>query len=637
MDSTATSGSTRVDALRLADWAPAAAVSFLALVGVVANQGGYFPTTWGPAALGLLAVVTVWLVADGRSDAGRLDVALVTALLLFLAWTAASIVWSVAPANSVLEVERVLVLVAGVAALLAVARNGAQPYVAMATVLALVACGAYSLGERLFPSAADFDPISGYRLSGVVGYWNGLGILMAVASVLAFGAALDRRLRWARVAAAGALVVLLPTLYFTFSRGAWIGLGVGMLVVFTVSRRRVATLGGLALLAPWPALAVVAALRSHALTNEDAALAAARADGHRLAVVIAVLCVVAALAALALIRLEDRIVLSARARRAVGGGAVVLLAAAVAIGLVAVDGPSTLAHRAIDGFKRTEEGSGSGDLNEHLFTFSGTHRVDHWTVAWDAYREHSVLGAGAGTYERFWQAFEDAQIKVRDAHNLYLETLTELGPVGLALLLAIIGIVAIACVRAREDPIVPAALGAFVAYAVHASVDWDWELTGLTLAAFLPATAGVLALRRTSIRRMPGWMRAGAAGVLVAAVATAGVGYMSNIAQQHGQNALDAKSPAAAVDYARDAHTWAPWSPYPLTLEGEALLAAGEPASAARAFRSALDTDSGYWRAWLGLAVASKGSAREAALEHARTLYPRSNEIYETEQLLNEP
>ena len=63
---------------------------------------------------------------------------------------------------------------------------------------------------------------------------------------------------------------------------------------------------------------------------------------------------------------------------------------------------------------------------------------------------------------------------VRDAHSLYLETAAELGLVGLAALLALFGGVVVAARRART----PAAAAALAAWAVHAGVDWDWELPG---------------------------------------------------------------------------------------------------------------------------------------------------------------
>ena len=69
---------------------------------------------------------------------------------------------------------------------------------------------------------------------------------------------------------------------------------------------------------------------------------------------------------------------------------------------------------------------------------------------------------------------------MRDAHSLYLETLAELGLVGFALLALLIGGVAVTARRAG-----PAA--ALAAWALHAGVDWDWELPALTLVAIVLA------------------------------------------------------------------------------------------------------------------------------------------------------
>jgi O-antigen ligase len=82
-----------------------------------------------------------------------------------------------------------------------------------------------------------------------------------------------------------------------------------------------------------------------------------------------------------------------------------------------------------------------------------------------------------------------------DAHSLYFETLGELGLVGGLLLGLFIFAVAagtVAAARARPDDLVlPAAAAAMAAFAVHAGVDWDWELPAVTLPALLLAAAAV--------------------------------------------------------------------------------------------------------------------------------------------------
>ena len=49
-----------------------------------------------------------------------------------------------------------------------------------------------------------------------------------------------------------------------------------------------------------------------------------------------------------------------------------------------------------------------------------------------------LLGEGAGSFSRTWLRERPVANEARDAHNLYLETLAELGPIGLVLLLLVL-------------------------------------------------------------------------------------------------------------------------------------------------------------------------------------------------------
>jgi hypothetical protein len=102
-------------------------------------------------------------------------------------------------------------------------------------------------------------------------------------------------------------------------------------------------------------------------------------------------------------------------------------------------------------------------------------RSTYWAVAWGDATAHPVLGSGAGTFADRWRASGSEQGAL-DAHSLYLEVLAEVGPVGLALVLAALGMPLVAIVRGRRLPWVPAAGGAYVAFLVHAGLDWDWEM-----------------------------------------------------------------------------------------------------------------------------------------------------------------
>src|SRR4029078_6578156 len=114
-------------------------------------------------------------------------------------------------------------------------------------------------------------------------------------------------------------------------------------------------------------------------------------------------------------------------------------------------GRAVSARRALDSIRQSSPNV-SGDQTQRLFSLSSNGRLDTWESALDDARAHPAGGPGAGTFERWWLEHRDVPLKVRDAHNLYVETLAELGPIGLAGLLAIVVTPLVAAVRARRSP-----------------------------------------------------------------------------------------------------------------------------------------------------------------------------------------
>ena len=101
-------------------------------------------------------------------------------------------------------------------------------------------------------------------------------------------------------------------------------------------------------------------------------------------------------------------------------------------------GPVSLTQRAWRNFKAPP--SRAANLNNRLFTLSGNGRYQLWRIALDDAGSHPGLGSGAGSYERYFLRHQPAHLgRVRDAHSLYVETLAELGPFGLALLVVVLG------------------------------------------------------------------------------------------------------------------------------------------------------------------------------------------------------
>jgi O-antigen ligase len=120
------------------------------------------------------------------------------------------------------------------------------------------------------------------------------------------------------------------------------------------------------------------------------------------------------------------------------------------------------------------------------------------------FAEHPVAGTGISGFRVEWLRQRRIGETVKDAHSLYLETLAELGLVGMAALALAGGGIALAARRAmRRAPGAAAApLAAFVAWAFHAGIDWEWEMPSVTLIALLLAGA-LLALADGAWRELP--------------------------------------------------------------------------------------------------------------------------------------
>jgi O-antigen ligase len=600
----------------------AGALAGAVVASAAAVDGGYFPTAWGWSSLALLLVAAATLIVADRVHMARLDAVLLTALAALVLWIALSALWSASVPRTLLEVERGIVYVAGAAALLLLARRGATAWIAAGLLAATTAVSAYALATRLFPERFGYDFESGYQLARPLGYWNALGILAALGILLALGFAASVR-RALSSAAAAALPVLVATLYFTFSRGAVVALAVGLVVMLAIDPRRLRlAVTGLAL-APLGAVAVALGSSSEGLAREQAPIEVASREGHRLALAIVVLAACAALVQLGLGWLGASVDVPERVRRATGVALLAVTAAAALAGLVAVGGPVALVTRAYDSFHAPLPAS-SGELEGRLFSVSGNGRADYWRVALDAYRDDPVLGSGAGTYELHWMRERPTAFNARDAHSLYLETLSELGPVGLALILVALGAPLLAVGAARRTPLGSAAAGGYVAYLAHAALDWDWELPAVTLAALACAVALLVARRSPADERLiANRARVPALAVIAVAAVFGFVAFVGNSALAVADDAATEGDYARAVAEARRATRWTPWASDTWEALGEAQLALGEEADARRSFQRAIERDPDDWSLWFGLARASVGPDREAALERTRQLNPR--------------
>jgi O-antigen ligase len=287
----------------------------------------------------------------------------------------------------------------------------------------------------------------------------------------------------------------------------------------------------------------------------------------------------------------------------------------LAVGIVvAVAAAGTAVARSFDRPTVTPS-AGAGRLT----TLSGSNRAEYWRVAWQDVEDHPALGSGAGSWGRFWLRERPVTQPARDAHSLFLETLAELGPLGLALLLVAFAAPVAAAVRTRSDALTPAALGPFAAYVAHAAQDWDWELPAATIPALVCAAVLVAGARRHAAQPL----RLRTAGAVVATILA-----VLTLAAYAGNREVDVAE-SGSDRAARRAARLQPWSAAGWRILGERQLARGDVESARATFLDALDRDNGDWELWIDLALASEGAERERALARAEQLNPLAPELDE--------
>jgi hypothetical protein len=496
-------------------------------------------------------------------------------------------------------------------------------------VLGALGVSLYSLATRLLPDHfGAFNASAGYRLFVPIGYWNGLGAFAAMGALLAVGLAISGCTTTLRVVAGGALVVLLPTLYYTFSRGAWAALFLGLVVMFAYGPARLQLVAGLGFLGPLPVCAVWLASRPEALTNRATPLATATHAGHRLALELLLALSAQLLLGLAWVRWVSRVRVAASVQKAVAWALVVCVVVALGALFVREGSPASLAHRAYDSF--TASPTTPVDLNSRLFTFSNNGRTVLWRAAWDEYVAHPLLGGGAGSFQREWFSVRTSPYSVIDAHNLYAQTIGELGIVGALLLAVFLGAPLVAAAKARREPLAVAALGAYCAFLTHSIVDWDWQLPAVTLLALFASATLVVAARGERETASAPLRRATRVAVASAAVVCgvfAFVGLVGNIALSRAEAAVRSVDGPKAVAEARTAVRWAPWSTEALRTRAQGELLGGQRAAGLADLRRATRRDPGDWETWFDLASVTKGAEHLRAVARVKALNPHGSEL----------
>jgi tetratricopeptide (TPR) repeat protein len=621
----------------------AVAASVAAALLLVAFSGGAYDLI----SRHVLAIAVWWTlllaVAFGFWPTERAPRAAIVGGLLFLSFalfTAMSATWGPSAERALVEFNRV-VLYLGVFLLGALAGSRARAAAwTDGLAVGLVAMAAASLTTRFFHGILDDQgglpehlPTAAARLSYPVGYWNGLAILVALGTPLLLRVATSVSSPVVRGAAVAPFPAVAAVVYLASSRGAAATAFVGALLFLVLSRRRWAALWAL-LIAGSGAIGYVLVLaRFQELVNGPLGSAAAQEQGINAAFLL-----LAACAGTGLLYGLLAAVPTPRVPSAVGWAAAASIAAAAAIVIASLD----LGRRFADFRRMPGEVALEGDdfARAHLLSAGGSGRWQFWEAAVDQFRASPLRGHGAGTYEAWWAQHGTLNTFVVDAHSLYLETLGELGLLGLILLLAAVGWpLAVGVHRLLQAPrgegeACVALVSAAAAFLVAAAVDWMWELTvvgalGALVLGLLCGPAAAAAPEAGEDERPPRFglgVASVAAAWIAGAVAVAPL--LGDVNVRASQEATVRGELAEAVRRAQAARAIQPWSAAPRLQLALVYERAGRVERARDLIAEAIDRDPENWRLWLIAArlETKAGAPAEArrSLAEARRLNPRS-------------
>src|SRR4051794_23996883 len=203
------------------------------------------------AAWWLLGVGAAFGIASARSGVDRLALVAVGLLAAFAIWILISTRWAADAERAFEQFNQVALYVAVLAIAVVLGRLVPAPVLVGAVALALSVVAGVALVSRCYPSTfglqsgATILPTLKNRLSFPLGYWNGLGIAVALAYPLLLSIMVSRRSRVASAVAAFPLPILAAVMYLTSSRGAFVAAGVAVLVFVVLTPRR------------WPAVVAV--------------------------------------------------------------------------------------------------------------------------------------------------------------------------------------------------------------------------------------------------------------------------------------------------------------------------------------------------------------------------------------------
>jgi hypothetical protein len=597
-----------------------------------------------------IGILIWWLlllgVIAGALPRRRLPASTWTGLALlagFFAWTWLGAGWSRSEELSLIEVGRVGTY-AGVFALGACVltwRSAGALVRGLAAGIAVVC--ALAVLSKLVPSLFPTDPTQHYyatpRLRYPFDYSDGVGEFAALGIPLLWYLAAAGRTIWGRALAASGLPVVLLCLAMTVSRGGILAAAVSTIVFLALSPDRLPRLLTGLVAALGTSVLVLALLARKGLTNT--LFGAAPADQRHSMLVIVVVVVVAVAMVQAAVSWVGRrwtrprwTIPSARAARVTGA----LIVAVLVAGIVAFFATGAAHHLWIE-FKQPNA-TASSNTYFRLLSVAGSHRYQYWQVAIHAFESSPWKGIGPGTFQYYWAQHQTLGEYVLNAHSLWIETLAELGVIGLALIGGFFAWVLIGgSVRALRLPREQRALRAgavatVAAFCAAAAFDWVWQIGAVPMVTMLLCAVCVSRASVSGRRRLIGaWPTRGVLGLAsLAALWTIVVPLATTVEVRRSQAAAQHGRLAAALKDAADAQQVEPGAASPRLQQALLLEQLGDIRGAAAAVAQAEVRSPTDWQIWL---VASRIATEQNRPHDALRDYLRAKALNPTSPIFS--
>jgi hypothetical protein len=600
--------------------------------------------------LTVLAGVALAAATILGGGASRLyGVGAVAAFALLALLTGLSISWSFAPEETWIEANRTLAYLVVFTAAVAAGNllPGSLRAVLGGVTLASIAIVAYALASRIWPeSLGELEFYA--RLGQPFGYWNAVGVTAAMGLVgtVWFGSQRTVRPVLAGLAAPAAALLIIA-LFLTYSRSALvaaaIALGLWLLVPLRLRSLAVIAAG---VVGAVPAIAW--ALSQDAFTRDGAELSVRSDAGPTFGLLLLLAVVLAYGACIAAFAWRSRHPLAGAARQRAGR------AIAIAAGCLALAGLGTVAVATERGLGGTISDRWEELTDDSAVTISGPERLGttassrsrYWRAAMEVFEDHPAAGAGAGAFTVTALRYRTTENVSRHAHGYFVQTLADLGIIGLVASLVALGAWLFAALRAigatprstigqrfllgdrrvnanrapswTEERIAVTALFLItLAYGLQSAADWTWFVPGPTAMAMV--AAGYVAGRRpprspadppepttvVPVRPVKPWRLIVAGGVLIVTLLCAWNTWQPRRADELSNDALALAAEGdtdAALRKAGDAEDVNPYSPKPLWALAAALTSADRFEEAEATLEMAVAEHPNLAQAWLRLA-----------------------------------